>query len=533
MQPGAVPKLRVSMRGIFRRRIEPGTCVFPVPFFFAIAAILAVVQASRVLGDELDDIRARGELVWGADQEGGGPYVYPDPGDPTRLRGFEVELAGLLAAELGVKARFFQADWTTLPEFLENDMIDVVLNGYEWTAGRAERMLSTRPYYVYELQLMARTNETRFTSVDELCHPSKRERYKVGVLGGSGAATWLKENCATAVELFEYDGNTNAMMQVSAGVHDATLQDLPIAIFYKNQPQAVGLKFVGEPVGRGFYVMYVRKDEPRLGDAINAVISETLADGRLRAVYERYDLWNDTQEQLATVSIESDATVGQRGWSAVERYGPVLVKAAGMTVLLSVSAMPLAMLIGLLVALGRLYGPAALRAPLALYVEIIRGTPVMLQLYVIYFLLPKLIGVGLGPVVAAIVGLAINYSAYEAEIYRAGLQAIPKGQMEAALALGMTRRTALRKIIIPQAVRIVIPPVTNDFIALFKDTSICSVIAVVELTKQYNMLANNTTAVLELACMTALLYLAMSYPLSLVARRTEKRLAGDARLVGA
>ena len=99
----------------------------------------------------------------------------------------------------------------------------------------------------------------------------------------------------------------------------------------------------------------------------------------------------------------------------------------------------------------------------------------MLQLFVLFYVLPN-IGLILDPRVAGIAGLAINYSAYEAEIYRAGLQAIPAGQMEAALALGMSRTMALRRVIIPQATRIVIPPVTNDFIALFKDTSVCSVI---------------------------------------------------------
>ena len=106
------------------------------------------------------------------------------------------------------------------------------------------------------------------------------------------------------------------------------------------------------------------------------------------------------------------------------------------------------------------------------------------------------------------------------------MQAIPVGQMDAALALGMRRRTALRRVIVPQAFRIVIPPVTNDFIALFKDTSICSVIAVTELTKQYNVLANSSGAILELAAMTALLYLIMNYPLSLAARRMEAKLSG-------
>jgi polar amino acid transport system substrate-binding protein len=162
--------------------------------------------------------------------------------------------------------------------------------------------------------------------------------------------------------------------------------------------------------------------------------------------------------------------------------------------------------------------------PLAVYVEVLRGTPFMLQLFVIFFLLPRL-GITLDPIPAAIAGLAINYSAYEAEIYRAGLQAVPGGQMEAALALGFPRGLALRRIIVPQAFRIVIPAVTNDFIALFKDTSVCSVITVIELTKQYNIAAmNNPGDILPLAALTAALYLAMSYPLSVLSARLERRL---------
>jgi len=142
----------------------------------------------------------------------------------------------------------------------------------------------------------------------------------------------------------------------------------------------------------------------------------------------------------------------------------------------------------------------------------------MLQLFVLFYLLK------LPPWVAGIAGLAINYSAYEAEIYRAGLQSIPRGQMEAALALGMSRGLALRRIIIPQAVRIVIPPVTNDFIALFKDTSVCSVITLVELTKQYSILANSTGGAIEFAIATSVIYMLMSVPLSWFSRWSERRL---------
>ncbi len=200
-----------------------------------------------------------------------------------------------------------------------------------------------------------------------------------------------------------------------------------------------------------------------------------------------------------------------------------LARAAGVTVLLACLAMPLAILLGLLVAVGRLYGPRWLGWPLTVYVELLRGTPVLLQLFVIYYLLPT-VGVTMDPFWAGVLGLAVNYSAYEAENYRAGLLAVPRGQMEAALALGMTRAAALRRVVVPQAVRIVIPPVTNDFISLFKDTSVCSVISVTELTGRYrHLLVDHPRLVLQLGLMTALLYLLMSYPLSLLARRLEAR----------
>jgi len=148
----------------------------------------------------------------------------------------------------------------------------------------------------------------------------------------------------------------------------------------------------------------------------------------------------------------------------------------------------------------------------------------MLQLYFIFFFLPE-VGITVPAFWTAILGLALNYSAYESEIYRAGLLAIPRGQMEAALALGMSRPLALRRIIVPQAVRIVVPPVVNDFIALFKDTSVCSVVTLVELTKRFSVLSQSTQSTVELMLLTGVLYLLMSYPLSLFSRRLEARLA--------
>ena len=498
--------------------------------FAALAAGLTLAWLAGTLhADTLDDVRTRGSLVWGADQEGGGPYVFPDPADPSRVIGFEVDLAGLLAAELGVKSQFSQGDWNTLPELLRSGSIDIILNGYEWTPQRAGRMAASRPYYIYEMQLLARADDAALRSWDDLkTHPDGK-RAQVAVLRGTAAAEFIRANWSQHVDLVEYDGTTDAMTQVRNGLHAATLTDWVAAVFYRDQPQGRGLKFVGEPVAPGYYVIFARIGENRLVGALNRAIETTYRDGRMKAIYDKYGIWNRTQEGLLQASPGVTTASRTDVWTIVTRYGPVMLKAAWMTVKLSVASMPLAVLIGLFVALGRMYGPGFLRAVLAVYVEVLRGTPVMLQLYVLYFLLPEISPIALPPMVAAIAGLAINYSAYEAEIYRAGLQAIPRGQMEAALALGMSRVTALRRVIVPQAVRIVIPPVTNDFIALFKDTSVCSVITITELTKQYNVSANSTGAILPLAAMTALLYMAMSYPLSILTGYLERRMATSGR----
>src|SRR5262249_15327571 len=222
---------------------------------------------------------------------------------------------------------------------------------------------------------------------------------------------------------------------------------------------------------------------------------------------------------------EAEGGVSERGKADGGRMFGELLRAAGMTVFLSVTSFPLAMLVGLIVALGRVYGPGWVRVPLGLYVEFLRGTPLLLQLYFVFYLLPQLIPfLTLTPLQAGILGLAINYSAYEAENYRAGLLAIPRGQMEAGRARGMPPSPVTRPVLAPQPTGTVIPPVTNDFIALFKDTSVCSVILITELTRKYNELYNfNRDYIAELAFLTAGLYLIMSYPMALLARWLERR----------
>ena len=523
----------------------------------AIVILLTILRPSPARADSLESLRTKGTLVWGADQEGGGPFVYPAEDDANRLIGFEVELAELIASHIGVKAQFQQGQWDKLPDLLDRGDIDLVLNGFEWNPGRAERYGTSIPYYIYELQLLARVDDDSIQSWDDLLkQPTGRNR-KVSLLGGAAAEDFTVAFAGDRVELALFDGVTDAMRGTELGTDgiDANVQDLPIWLFYREDfPK---LRAVGPPVDRGFYVALVRKEDTDLLSAVNDAMLAAFRDGRMRKIFERYGMWNEVQAMRAIEtaadggfsglnlplsdsgdpSTSAEATPPQtsqsiRGFRVITQRGWFLVKAAGMTVLLSITAMPLAVMIGLLMALLRLYGKWYLATPATMYIELVRGTPLVLQLYVIYFLVPEMLSIlipgshlSISAFWSAVLGLAINYSAYEAEIYRAGLQAVPKGQMEAALSLGMSRNLALRRIIVPQATRIVIPPVTNDFIALFKDTAVCSVITVVELSKEYYIHARNTGAIVELGILTALLYLAMSYPLSLLAGRLERRLS--------
>ena len=500
--------------------------------FLLVLCLGLTVRAQDSGGESLRKSRETGVIRFGADMEGGAPYFIPNPSDPANPGGFEADFLKALGEKLGIKPVLRQGQWDQLPRLMAKGDVEFICNGFELKPLYASRYRATRPYFRYRLALMVPENSAAASWDDFLQRSASGRKLSVGVLVNSAADTFATQSGAGKIEIVRFDGATDAMMAARNGQIDATLQDEPAATYYVAQPGFAGrLRVTPDRPAPGWYVIYVRKEDTALAAAIDQGIAELLADGTLQRIYEKYGLWHTDQQALSDTAVwEADMAATAAETTArppLRDYIPMLLKAAAMTVFLSITSMPLAMAIGLSVAIGRLYGPKLLRPFLVVYVEFLRGTPLMLQLFFIFYIVPELLGFGMPAVVAAILGLAINYSAYEAEIYRAGLQAIPDGQMEAGLALGMTRRQTLRHIIIPQATRIVIPPVTNDFIALFKDTSVCSVITVVELTKQYSILANSTLRVIEFAIMASVLYLMMSWPLSKFASWYERKLEAE------
>src|ERR1700730_1391874 len=188
------------------------------------------------------------------------------------------------------------------------------------------------------------------------------------------------------------------------------------------------------------------------------------------------------------------------------------------------AAMFVAVLAGLLLAICRVFGSLPIRWLATAYVELMRGTPLLIQLLFIFYGLPH-VGIQLSPFVAGVLGLGLNYAAAEAENYRAGLLSVPEGQWQAAQALGLSQSKTLRLVIVPQAIRLVLPPLTNDFIALLKDSSLVSALTLLELTGDYNRLATETFDYFGTGLLVAIIYLLIGLPFVRIARFVERRLA--------
>lgn len=484
-----------------------------------LSSLAAVFPAGAAAGT-LAGIKARGVFRWGADAEGGAPYVFQDPKDPDKLIGFEVDLAQALAAKWGVRAEMVQNNWDGLIPALGRGSFDFIMNGLEITPEHLKQVGMSRPYYIYSQQIVTTKDRKDINAPEDL------KGKKIGVLSASMSQRVLEK--MGGVTIVAYAGNSEPCRDLKNGRLDASLMDFPIALYYAKPYRE--LKFTGKPFAYGYYGIAVPKNDAELLREIDLALDALLAEGKLKAIYKKWGMWEESMGPKMKRYGKEDAVVEESAVSGLPwgKYLWMLLKSAVITVELSVISMVLAVGLGLALALARLYGAAPLRWLSTAYVEVVRGTPLLIQLYILYYGLPN-IGIKLSAFVAAILGLGMNYAAYEAENYRAGMQAIPRGQMEAAMSLGMEKMQAVRHVILPQAMRIVIPPISNDFIALFKDSSLVSVITMVELTKMYGMLANATYNYMGLGLLTAAIYFGLSYPASLAARHLEKKLAYDHR----
>ena len=459
-------------------------------------------------------------LLWGGDAEGGAPFVEADPADPSQVRGFDVLVAETIAHGIGRRARFVQVQWSSIDQSVERGDFAIGLSGVEDTPARRVRHAVTIPYFEFREVLAVRPEDRgRWSALADL-----RGR-RVATLGATMAYDILvTASDSHGVIPVSYDDDVHPFSDLMAGRVDAVLLDHIIA--ERSLHRLRGTAFIVEPrpVAVGHYVGVLARADSVLRDSVDVVLRAAMVDGTLERIYRRWNVWDESQGALfrRVAAGERDIAVdGMIGAGSVWAYLPSLGRAAVITAVLSALSMTLAILVGVLVASGRVYGAAPLRALMTGYVEVMRGTPLLLQLFVLYYGLAGV--VRLPAFLAAVLGLGLNYAAYEAEIYRGALEAVSRTQLEAARTLGFSERQILRLVRGPQALRYALAPMTNDFVALLKDSSLVSVLTVVELTKQTAIYATNVGSWIVPGLLCAVVYLAMSLPLSRLGRRLERR----------
>ena len=465
-------------------------------------------------------------LRWGGDAEGGSPFVEADPRDPSRLEGFDVEIAALIARELDRRPEFVQVMFTSLDQSARRGDFDIGLSGIEDTPARRGALAVTVPYYQFREVLTVRTGDRdRFRSLADL------RGHRIGTLGGTIAYDLLLEAQQThGIVAVSYDDDVHPYTDLAIGRVDAVLLDHVLAD--RAMRRVDGLFTHAGAIAFGRYVGVLAPEQTDLRDRIDRILRAAMRDGRLEQIFRKWRVWNDDQPRLYAEVLAIDPIPSRPGRAQqtftfasslenVRRYFPALLRAAGVTLVLSIAAMGLAIGVGAAIATGRVYGGPVLRLLLTGYVEVIRGTPLLLQLFVIYYGLADVIR--LPAFAAALLGLGLNYAAYESEIYRGALEAIPRGQLEAARVLGFSEAQILRLIRAPQAFRLALAPMTNDFVAMLKDSSLVSVLTVMELTKQTQIFATNVGSWVLPGIACAALYMAMSLPLAHLARRLERR----------
>ena len=497
--------------------------------------VSSVARAQEVRGDV---------LRWGADPSGGAPFAFFDPDNPDQVIGFEVDIMAEVARRLGRTPELFRADWLALYDALEAGRCDVLMNGFEVTDERAVVARFSVPYFRFGQQIVVRRADAgRVRSLADLA--GKR----VSALNGSQSVDVLKEAGFADELILQYDDSLAPYTEVALGRADAALAESIIASYYAAHDERLAL--VPETFSPGQYAAVTRKADDTLGADIDRVLGEMKADGTLGEILQRWGLWDDAQREVGTAKGRPQEVIAAaRGpvgaAAAAESIAPAILRGAWMTVLLTVTAMPLATAAGLFLALARMSPRTWLRRAAIGYITLVRGTPLLVQIFLVYFSLPPLgqwlyaaapalVQSALDPLGGAafltlpalVVGalcLAANYAAYEAEVHRAGLEAVPAVQWDAAGALGLTRAQAIRHVIAPQGVRIAMPAIINDLNSLIKDSCLVSVIGVTDLLGVCLGIGKARFSVPEMLVIAAAVYLVLSVAGDLFGNWLERRL---------
>lgn len=434
--------------------------------------------------------------------------------------GLEIELGEQLAAALGCQVQWVNSSFDGIFPALLSGKYDFVIASVTITEERKKSLLFSEPYVDAGQAIATRRADPAITTLEGLY------KRKVGV-GLNTTGQFLLEP-HTEIQLVKFPSVDLALSDLANGRLDAAVGDGPVFKYMIHQNFSA-LRLHPTALNQEQWGMVFRPGTEPLLQQVNEKIRAFKADGSLKKLEAKY-LGGEVESPAEAGEVTAAPEQGPRfRLDRLLEALPLMFTAARWTLFLALGAFVLGVPLGLLVALMRLSPLAFLRAPAAAYVELLRGTPLLVQIFFIYFVLPG-VGIRLNDTTTAILALSVNASAYISEIFRAGLLSLDHGQREAAEALGLTRSQSLRYVLVPQAFRRVVPPLTNECIALIKDSSLVSVMGMTELTRTGQELASRYADPLTFWPGIALTYFLLTFPLTRLSAWLELRLsAGQVR----
>lgn len=438
------------------------------------------------------------------------PFSYHDPTN-GQLAGYDVDVATAVGDKLGVRVEFVETPWDSIFAALEANRFDVVANQVSITDARKSKYDMSEPYSVGEGVIVTRADDDSITSLADL---------KGRIAAQSMTSNWAQVARDAGARVESVEGFVQAIKLLNQGRVDAVVNDSIAVYAYLAQTGDTTVKIAAKAGQRSEQGFAARKDSGLLPD-LNTAIEALRADGTLAAISQRYLKTNATG--APEPQSQQGAAHGST-WSLIaDNLVPLARAAITKTIPLTVISFVVGLAIALVVALARLSPNVALNGIARLYISIIRGTPLLVQLFLVFFALPEL-GVRIDPFPAAVIAFSLNVGGYAAEIIRSAIASIPKGQWEAAQTIGLNYVAALRRIILPQAARVAVPPLSNTLISLVKDTSLASTIMVTELLRTAQIAAAPTFEFFALYGTAAAYYWVICLALSFAQSRLERRL---------
>ena len=474
----------------------------------AVLALVGVLAAPAVAAD------GDGRVVRVGTEGTYPPFTYRDP-RTDQLTGYDIEVVEAVAKEAGWQLKPVTSTFDAIFPALDAGRIDVVANQVTINPERQARYLFSRPYTYSRGVIVVAAGTKGITRLSDLRGRTTAQ---------SETSNWAQVARDAGAKVQSVEGFAQAAALLEQGRVDAVVNDNIAVLDYLASTRSTDVRIAGNAGSEiSRQALTFRTSDRALRDEADAALEKLAADGTLRRISESYF--------EADVSVADPGQVKPKGagggrstWQVVtDTAGPMALAALEVTLPLAAVSFVIGLVLALLTALARLSGNPLLDRPARFYVSAIRGTPLLVQLFIVFYGLSE-IGIDLPRSVSAVLALSLNVGGYAAEIIRASILAVPRGQFEAATTIGMDYPTSLRRIVLPQAARIAVPPLSNTLLSLVKDTSLVSVVLLTDLFRVAQNAASVSSRTLALYLLAAVYYWIICWVLSLVQQRLEHRL---------